>query len=256
MADQKVWSNETGQVMLGAGGMILRQPYNFNKALKKAANVTLNVNLRESLNYSSYGFGFWLNNISIPTSPLFTFGGSSFILHHLNYFTGIIQGITEVLQERTNISLISPLWVTFGQNGINVFHSNDSLSVVQETRSFIETGSFSTIVFSASATSTTKIGEFYLFDRALGTDESRYICNVRRGASPLTSQGLKMRLSFGMAEILDFSLNNYVYDPLNVPSISTTRNVPSISSVTPSVLSPLPRSIGGVLRPCTGLLSG
>lgn len=221
MADQKIWSNETGQVMLGAGGMVLRQPFNFDNGFTQGVNtgVFLSINPNVTINPAEISTLLWINNSNVS--------GRGFMAFPSDYGNSLSRPAGTLVNVRftppgNNMQPIVPSFALISMsknNGVNYCYIN-ALTPISNTGN--PTAPIDTIILGKSALSsgflsTARIGNFMLFNRHLSYEEHRYVYANGVGSLPLTDIGRVAYIKLNYAEVIDFSINNYVYDPLNVP---------------------------------------
>ena len=207
MADQKIWSNETGQVLLGAGGMVLRQPFNFQNGFYQGVNATivLKVTLKTPLDPNYYAVDLWngLKDISSGTATKIVSWPFSNPINSIGRTTGlagyfVYEGFASYRQDaiggnshRTLSRSVSNV-ITISNKQINTWAQAIGITPISDFKIGLIQGRQS-------------VGWLRVFNRPLTTEESIYIYANGLGAIPMTRQGLVLEIEFNRAEILDFS---------------------------------------------------
>ena len=235
MAENSVFSNETGQVMFGSGGNIYKVPYSFGKAFANRMGLNNYIKI-DGLNLSQY-----CNIIQWVRCPHFTRSGlvHPFINLQTTAFDNLIINAATVnagylgLSKNASITngsiyMINSLYFNSDfpqiqmclsfiakQNGISV--GRNGTRAVTTTYSATNLDAFRSIYIGAARFSNGELMNSFarqdtlhnrltIFNRELSVDEYLYYVSNQNGNNPQSTVGIEIDLKCDFAEILDFSV--------------------------------------------------
>lgn len=227
MAENSVFSNETGQVMFGTGGQVYRVPYEFGQAFGNNTNTSLTNYIRQDIAVDTdFTFLLWVSRSALspdgaiqiafritfsdgdylnmqfrPDSPIFSsnlFLNTSLVLGSVNFAqsnTAASKGLFCLRYERATgvVSMLS------GSVFVSVaIPSSKSIAFIN-----IPQGVLGRSV---------AYGDSMLFNRQLSLSEALFIRSNFNGSQPQSQQGMVSRLRNQRAEIIgsDIAINNEV----------------------------------------------
>ena len=249
MAENSVFSNETGQVMFGSGGNVYKVPYEFGNGLR-LFNVNCPIVIDNiDLDIDNFTLGYWIRRIDSEANE--------FNYLQINYIRLLYDnGYEAYISHRTgaNSSRFYPRISVAGSIGSRPHGEFEAYSILNKNSIQIYTPNAITpldqtnVADNSDATKVEKISlnpygnvpiedprmnrvydELIVFDRKISLDEYRHINNNRNGNPPLTNQGLFIYLKLNSAEILsiggvdkvgvrDYSGNNRHGEIMNLPA--------------------------------------
>lgn len=225
MAENAVFSNETGQVMFGSGGNIYKVPYSFGNMIKRASTVSIKIDLGINFSVATIlGFMRFLstrgNKSVFACSSAFPVTAANQIINLATTQAGVfsvrgadgadIDTIDTTIKESTNTAFFS------------IIHNiSQAVNHICLTDSFILTG----------LRGWSDIGNslLLLYSRQLSLNEINVIYSNGNGGLPLSLIACEVYMKFDRAEILpiggidkvgvrDYSGNNRHGEIMNLPA--------------------------------------
>jgi hypothetical protein len=211
-------------------GKAMKQNYNFGKSWRGQSSTTIYINIPSLSGFTSINSSFSFLCFEKISTNLTTVGSMGFFIDTQN---GIRFGpngsrtlyTIDVRKANLNTNVLSKVTVP-GQQVFAAYSQdvNGSLVLINGTTgssTVFAAGNFNTFTISRellnNRVSDSKYSVFCFYDIKIGYADMQYIYNSGLGNEPLNIFGLLYYYIFQIAEILDFSDNNYTYDPLNIP---------------------------------------
>lgn len=222
MAENSVFSNETGQVMFGTGGQIYKVPYEFGRAFSNKMGLR---NYIEVLNCS----------IGSLNHSVMMYWRQTTAMNGYKYIISIKNNIKEQSYSVANITSTSDAWslINFGNGkryygGLGNINGIKNYAFVKESptncRSWIngiKTQEFISVLDDDTEWISDRVligksndlynnsvslnCELLIYDRVISDAEIKFNVSNMNGSSPLSLNGVHVYLKMSKAEILDFS---------------------------------------------------
>lgn len=247
MAENTVFSNETGQVMFGSGGNVYKVPYEFGNGLR-LFNVNCPIVVDNiDLDIDNFTLGYWIRRIDSEATKYLDI--NYIRLLYDNGYEAYISHRTGTDNERFYPRIAGPgysgsradgefeAYSILDKNSIQIYFPN---SITLRDKTSAADNSDATKVEKISLNPYFNVAiedprmnriydELIVFDRKISLEEYRHINNNRNGNPPLTNQGLFIYLKLNSAEILsiggvnkvgvrDYSGNNRHGEIMNLPA--------------------------------------
>lgn len=210
---QRVWKNDDDLILFGAGGQIIRQPFEFGNGFTQGANTSVRLvfdNL-PNIDTNYHTVIMWTatavaGNFGFAAYPGTTFNNR---LYSGTYSNGSRSFLPDggVVINRVGITHNRVLLAGIKNNGTNSIYVNKSL-IISPTMS-VGVNDFTSLVLGYSGQFNLQsaiVGEVMIFDRPMLKEELDFIYLNGNGSTPQTDDGLVFYAPVKVAEILDFSV--------------------------------------------------
>lgn len=227
MAENSVFSNETGQVMFGTGGQVYKVPYEFGQAFGNNTNKSLTNYIRQDIAVDTdFTFLMWVSRSALsPDGSMqvafrITFSDGDYLnmqfrpdnaIFSSNLFFNTTIMLNAVLFTQSNSSASKGFFCLRYDRTTGVVSMLSGSSFVSAAIPTDKNISFITIPQGVLGRNVA-YGESMLFNRLLSLNEALFIRANFNGSHPQTQQGMISRLKNQRAEIIgsDIAIKNEV----------------------------------------------